>query len=106
MPLLKSTVCVAEDREAFEPCLKLLLASLSHHSPAMAISLFYPVANQAFLRWVSAYPQVKLQTDRLKKGYGWNVKPEAIMQLLDAGFDEVIWIDSDVLVTRDIRPLF
>ena len=106
MPLLKSTVCVAEDREEFEPCLKLLLTSLSHHSPGMAISLFYPVANQAFLRWVSAYPQVQLQTDRLKKGYGWNVKPEAIMQLLDAGFDEVIWIDSDVLITRDIRPLF
>ena len=28
------------------------------------------------------------------------------MRLLDAGFDEVIWIDSDVFVTRDIRPLF
>jgi len=26
--------------------------------------------------------------------------------LLDAGFDEVIWIDSDMFVTRDIRPLF
>jgi len=106
MPLLKSTVCVAEDREEFEPCLKLLLASLSFHSPGVAISLFYPVAGEAFLQWLSAYPQVQLQTDRLKKGYGWNVKPEAIMQLLDAGFDEVIWIDSDVLVTRDIRPLF
>jgi lipopolysaccharide biosynthesis glycosyltransferase len=32
--------------------------------------------------------------------------PQAIRHLLDAGFDEVIWIDSDVLVTRDIRPLF
>jgi lipopolysaccharide biosynthesis glycosyltransferase len=106
MPLLKSTVCIAEDREAFEPCLKLLLASLNLHNPGVAISLFYPVANEAFLRWVSAYPQVQLQTDRLRKGYGWNVKPEAIMQLLDAGFDEVIWIDSDVLVTSDIRPLF
>jgi hypothetical protein len=106
MPLLKSTVCIAEDREAFEPSLKLLLASLGHHCPGMAISLFYPVANQAFLRWLRAYPQVQLQTDRLRNGYGWNVKPEAIMQLLDAGCDEVIWIDSDVLVTRDIRPLF
>jgi lipopolysaccharide biosynthesis glycosyltransferase len=72
----------------------------------MAISLFYPVANQAFLRWVSAYPQVRLQADRLTDGYSWNVKPQAIRHLLDAGFDEVIWIDSDVLVTRDIRPLF
>ena len=106
MQVLKSTVCVAEDREAFEPCLKLLLASLNLHCPGMAINLFYPNANQAFLRWLSAYPQVQLQANRLKKGYGWNVKPEAIMQLLDTGFDEVIWIDSDVIVTRDIRPLF
>jgi hypothetical protein len=105
MQVLKSTICVAEDREAFEPSLKLLLASLSFHCPGMAIGLFYPVANDAFLRWLSAYPQVQLQTNPLK-GYGWNVKPEAIMQLLDTGFDEVIWIDSDVFVTRDIRPLF
>lgn len=106
MQVLKSTVCVAEDREAFEPCLKLLLASLNLHCPGMAINLFYPNTNQAFLRWLSAYRQVQLQANRLKKGYGWNVKPEAIMQLLDTGFDEVIWIDSDVIVTRDIRPLF
>ena len=106
MRLIKSTVCVAEDRQACEPCLKLLLTSLGLHSPQVPINLFYPIANEEFLRWVSAYRQVRLQTDRLKNGYGWNVKPQAIMRLLDAGFDEVIWIDSDVLVTRDIRLLF
>ena len=42
----------------------------------------------------------------LKNGYGWNVKPQAIMQLLDQGFDEVIWIDSDVIVKRNLLPLF
>jgi hypothetical protein len=72
----------------------------------MAISLFYPFANEGFRRWLSGYPQVQRQADGLRDGYGWNVKPQAIMQLLDAGFDEVIWIDSDVFVTRDIRPLF
>ena len=102
----KSTVCITEDREACEPCLKLLLASFDLHCPGLPISLFYPVANEEFLRWLNAYPQVRLQVDRLKDGYGWNVKPQAIMTLLDAGFDEVIWIDSDVLVTRDVRPLF
>jgi len=104
--MLQSTICVNEDRETWEPSLRVLLRSLSLHCPEMAISLFYPFANQAFLRWLGAYPQVQLQPDRLKNGYGWNVKPQAIMQLLDAGFDEVIWIDSDVFVTRDIRPLF
>jgi lipopolysaccharide biosynthesis glycosyltransferase len=72
----------------------------------MAISLFYPNADQGFLRWLGAYPQVQLRADCLSNGYSWNVKPQAIKHLLDAGFDEVIWIDSDVLVTRDIRPLF
>ena len=54
----------------------------------------------------SGYPRVPA-TERitLRNGYGWNVKPQAIMRLLDAGFDEVIWIDSDMFVTRDIRPL-
>jgi Nucleotide-diphospho-sugar transferase len=102
----QSTICVNEDREAWEPSLRVVLASLGVHCPGMEINLFYPFANQAFLRWLSAYPQVRLQKDGLKNGYGWNVKPQAIMQLLDAGFDEVIWIDSDVFVTRDIRPLF
>ena len=106
MRLFQSTICVNEDREAWEPSLRVLLASLGLHCPGRAISLFYPAANQAFRQWVRAYPQVRLQADCLRNGYGWNVKPQAIMQLLDAGFDEVIWIDSDVLVTRDIRPLF
>jgi len=104
--MLRSTICVNEDREAWEPSLRVLLTSLSLHCPGIPISLFYPATNPAFLRWLSAYPQVQLQVDGLRNGYGWNVKPQAIMQLLDAGFDEVIWIDSDVLVTRDIRPLF
>ena len=102
----KSIICVNEDREAWEPSLRVVLASLGLHCPDMAISLFYPFANQAFLRWLNAYPQVRLQANGLRDGYGWNVKPQAIMRLLDAGFDEVIWIDSDMFVTRDIRPLF
>jgi hypothetical protein len=102
----QSTICVNEDREAWEPSLRVVLASLGLHCPGRAISLFYPFANEAFRRWLSGYPQVRLQADGLRNGYGWNVKPQAILQLLDAGFDEVIWIDSDMFVTRDIRPLF
>jgi hypothetical protein len=102
----RSTVCITEDREACEPCLRLLLAGLDLHCPGMPISLFYPVANEGFVSWLTRFPQVRLQTDRLKDDYGWNVKPQAIMTLLDAGFDEVIWIDSDVLIKKDFRPLF
>ena len=106
MRLFQSTICVNEDREAWEPSLRVVLASLGLHCPHRAVNLFYPFANEGFRRWLSGYPQVQLQADGLRDGYGWNVKPQAIMRLLDAGFDEVIWIDSDMFVTRDIHPLF
>jgi hypothetical protein len=106
MQPFQSIICVNEDRQAWEPSLRVVLASLGLHCPGRAISLFYPFANEAFRRWLSRYPQVRLQAEGLRNGYGWNVKPQAIMRLLDAGFDEVIWIDSDMFVTRDILPLF
>ena len=103
---MKSTICIAEDREVCEACLKLLLLSLKLHSPETLIHLCYPPANDAFRTWIEKCPQVRLRTAPLKDGYGWNVKPQAIMQLMDQGFDEVIWIDSDVIVNRNLRPLF
>jgi hypothetical protein len=103
---MKSTICIVEDREACEPCLRLLLLSLNRYSPGAAVSLFYPPAKQEFLSWIRKYPQVQLQPDRLKSDYGWNVKPQAIMHLMDQGHDEVIWIDSDVIVNRDVYSAF
>jgi hypothetical protein len=97
---MKSTICVAEDREVCEPCLKLLLLSLNVHCPGIEVSLFYPPAREGFLTWIKKCPQVRLQADHLKNGYGWNVKPQAIMDLMDRGVDEVIWLDSDIIVIR------
>jgi hypothetical protein len=98
---MKSTICVAEDREVCEPCLKLLLLSLNVHCPGIEVSLFYPAAKGGFLSWIKKCPQVRLQANHLKNDYGWNVKPQAIMKLMDRGFDEVIWLDSDIIVVRN-----
>jgi lipopolysaccharide biosynthesis glycosyltransferase len=38
--------------------------------------------------------------------YGWNVKPQALLQLLSEGHREVVWIDSDIVATKDVRPAF
>jgi len=104
--ILRSTICVAEDREICEPSLKLLLLSLNKYSPGTVINLFYPPAKGCFLSWINKRPQVRLQTSYLKSGYGWNVKPQAIMHLIDSGYDEVIWIDSDVIVRGNPIPMF
>jgi hypothetical protein len=98
---MKSTICLAEDRERCEPSLRLLLLSLNAYCPEATVNLFYPPAKDRFLAWVKKLPQVRLQTDQLKCGYGWNVKPQAMMQLIDEGFDEVIWIDTDIIVNRN-----
>ena len=103
---MKSTICVAEDRAACEPALKILLLSLSTHCPGVEVNLFYPRASHDFSRWMKKCPQVVLQKASLKSNYGWNIKPQALMCLLDQGFDEVIWIDSDILVTRNIADVF
>lgn len=103
---MKTTICIAEDRTACEPALRLLLLSLNSHSPNRPVSLFYPTAGDEFLKWVEGFPQVRLQTERLKHGFGWNIKPQALLQLLDQGFEEIIWIDSDIIITGDVSEVF
>jgi hypothetical protein len=103
---MKSTICIAEDRLVCEPALRLLLLSLDLHNPGKTISLFYPVASEEFLQWVRRFAQVRVQTDRLRHGFEWDVKPQAMMLLLEQGFDEAIWIDSDIVVTGDVSRVF
>jgi hypothetical protein len=102
---MKSTICVAEDRAACEPALKILLLSLNKHCPWLGVNLFYPIASYDFRTWMKKCSQVVLQNARLKRNYKWNIKPQALLHLLDQGFDEVIWIDSDILVTRNIADV-
>jgi len=103
---LHSTLCIAEDRKSCEFAVKLLLKTLYRHSPGLEINLFYPPADAQFVAWVKQFPTLTLhKTDELN-GMGWNVKPTAIRKLLDSRYDEVIWLDADIIITRDIAPIF
>lgn len=97
---MNSTFCIVEDRPGWEPSVKLLLLSLNAHASGGAINLFYPPAGRAFLEWAEGFPRVRVRTQRLTLS-GWDAKPEAALVLIDEGFDEVIWIDSDIVVCRD-----
>lgn len=99
-------ICVAEDRKSCEPALKLLILSLDKYCPQLPIYVFYPPARETFRSWVSRYPQVTIHTDQLPGAHGWNVKPQALLYLMDQGFDKIVWIDSDIIITRDFTPLF
>jgi hypothetical protein len=38
--------------------------------------------------------------------HSWNCKPQALKPLLANGHRDAVWVDSDIIVTKDIRPLF
>ena len=107
MPSLdrRPVVCIAEDRKTCEPALKLLLTSLCHYNADIRIMVFYPAAERIFVDWAAQFGAnvIDVRTTPLAGAYGWNVKPQALLQLLSEGHGDVIWIDSDIIVTKDIR---
>jgi hypothetical protein len=104
----KPVLCVAEDRKSCEPALKLLLTSLNRYSADVPIVVFYPPAEQDFLDWVHNlnFAKLEVRTTPVPGAYGWNAKPQALMELLKEGRQEVIWIDSDILTTRYVLSSF
>jgi hypothetical protein len=101
-------ICVAEDRKSCEPSLRLLLTSLRRYSADVAIIVFCPHADAEFIDWTRGddFGRIDLRTAPVAGAYGWNVKPQALLQLLSEGHREVVWIDSDIVATKDVRPAF
>lgn len=103
----KPVICVAENRTWCEPGIRLLIASLARHSPDLTIELFYPVAPASFVEWVANYPRVRLNSLTLPEPWrGWNIKPEALLALLNGGYDDVLWVDTDIIVAKDINLIY
>lgn len=100
------TICIAENRAWCEPGIRVLVASLADHSPTVPIEIFYPGVREEFVEWAAGYPQVSLNQHTVVGAWrAWNVKPECLQILLRNGHDDVLWIDSDIIVTRDIREI-
>ena len=52
-----------------------------------------------------AHPNVELDRTADPHLKGWNAKPSLLLRMLEAGHDQAIWLDSDLLVAGDFRPL-
>jgi hypothetical protein len=98
-------ICVAEDRPDFEPAIRLLLMSLAKHGGELPIYLIFPPASRAFCAWLSDNRRVTLCTNRIEGTSSYNVKPQAMLHLMQQGHDEVMWIDSDVMVTASVTRM-
>jgi hypothetical protein len=49
---------------------------------------------------------VVLRNDRFENWRGWDIKQSALSALLEDGHDEVLWIDSDIIIARDFHHIF
>lgn len=56
--------------------------------------------------WVRRQPNVVIETAAFDDRGGWNVKPSLLVRLLEQGLPAVIWIDSDIIITRPISGCF
>jgi hypothetical protein len=98
--------CLAEDRADLEIGLRLAILSLSKHCPGTPIFVYRPLLVPQFAEWVRQFPQVRWFPHAPEGANSWNCKPQALKPVLADGYGSVIWLDSDMIVTRDCRPLF
>lgn len=105
---MKTVFCLAEDRRGAEVGLELAILSLRAHCPGSRVILYRPESVPEFVHWLEAHPEVELRTREIGGSRSWNCKPHALLEVLGevGGESEVVWLDSDLVVTGDLRALF
>lgn len=98
-------VCLYEDRPKQIPGVKLLVLSLARYCPQWKIRLTMPGASASFENWIGKFPQVEMIYSKPEGGGSFNVKPAVLLEALESGAPECLWIDTDVLVNSDPSSL-
>jgi hypothetical protein len=98
-------VCSYEDRPEAMDGLVLMGESLCRVDPEVSLHLSVPHAPAAVLAWAESKPQVVLSTKPPEGVNGWDVKPWLLLQELNAGRPEALWLDADVIITRPVSLL-
>jgi hypothetical protein len=94
-----------EDRPSHFVGLKLLALSLAKHSPDARLEIFVTGSTPELASWAAAnHVRLRVGADFVPSGY--DVKPTLLRRALESGAEEAIWLDSDIIVTRDPRSLW
>jgi hypothetical protein len=99
-------ICVYESRADCEPGIRLLIATLAEHAPGQAVRLHFNSANPAFAGWIADFPDVDFRPAHLPPDLYWNVKPRVLIEAFDDGHDELLWLDSDLLIAAGFTDRF
>ena len=93
-----------EDRPTALTGVKLAVLSLARHSPALHVLIWAPGVGRPFLEWARGQLNVTVRDHRDGlAGEGWSVKPSVLLNAFDEGHDQVLWLDSDVILTGDVQ---
>jgi len=79
--------------------------SLCRVDPDVSLHLTVPDAPASVRVWAERRPEVVLSTRPPDGVTGWDVKSWLLLQELNDGWQEVLWIDTDMIVTRPITSL-
>lgn len=102
MPL---RVCSYEDRPEAMDSLIFMSESLCRVDHGVSLHLTVPDAPASVRAWAERRPEVVLSTTRPEGVSGWDVKAWLLLQELNAGNREALWLDADMIVTRPVSPL-
>ncbi|MDJ0977522.1 MAG: hypothetical protein QNI87_03220 [Erythrobacter sp.] len=94
-------ICAYENRPECEDGVRVLVASLKKAIPHARLRLYHNPAREDFADWIARYPGVDWRPAQLPASTSWNVKPEILTAAFDDGYEDVIWLDADLLVARD-----
>ena len=79
--------------------------SLCKADQGLRLHLTLPDAPPSVQSWAKRWPGVTISTARPQGVTGWDVKPTLMLRELDAGVPAVVWLDTDMIVTRSISTM-
>ena len=79
--------------------------SFCRADPDISLHLTVPAAPASVRNWARSWPQVVLKTKAPEGVTGWDVKPWLLLEELNAGEPEALWLDDDMIVSRPISKL-
>lgn len=98
----RTIVCIHEDRPSCIPGAKLTALSMRDHYPQLEVVISCPDPEPAFAAWIERQPGIRLLHTPELTNCGFNIKARLLLRQLDEGYDNVLWVDSDIVA---IRPL-
>ncbi|MDP9170589.1 MAG: hypothetical protein M3N54_08235 [Acidobacteriota bacterium] len=98
-------VCSYEDRPDAMDGLVLMGESLCRADKEIVLHLTVPDAPPSVRTWAAGRPQVILTANRPAGVSGWDVKAWLLLQELDAGCEQALWLDSDMIVNQPVSRI-